>query len=494
MAGFGAFLVIWNQRQGLSTPRVHFQMAAWLQQHCGHGDRKLLLLAFRHSGKSTLIGLYCAWRLYRNPDTRILVLSGEFNLAKKMVRNVRRVIEQHPLTGHLRPTRLQQWASDQFTVRRSREHRDASMAAKGITSNITGMHADLVICDDVEVPNTCETAEKRRILRERLSEISYVLSPGGQQIYVGTPHTFHSIYFWDGGGSVEQGFTIGNDCVRLEVPLINEHGESAWPERFPMGRIQLIREETGPNKFDSQMLLKPRDPACGRLHAVNLRRYSAELKIEYRNGEQVLRLGSTQLVSATCWWDPSFGAPAQGDASVIAAVFADGEGYRWLHRVAFLQHDAALADRVDEATQLCRQVCDFVRQLSLPSVCVEVNGIGRFLPGLLRRELRAAQLRCAVVERLSVRSKQARIIEAFDAILAARRLWVHDSVWRTRFIDDLREWHPGRRGGDDTLDAVAGCLLSEPARLAKTPLTNSGENGPWRGGTRQFRAISDFIV
>jgi hypothetical protein len=33
------------------------------------------------------------------------------------------------------------------------------------------MRADVIICDDVEVPNTCDTPGKRLDLRQRLSEI-----------------------------------------------------------------------------------------------------------------------------------------------------------------------------------------------------------------------------------------------------------------------------------------------------------------------------------
>jgi hypothetical protein len=141
--------------------------------------------AFRSSGKSTLVGLFCAWLLCRNPDLRILVLAGDFALAKKMVRNVKRIIERHPLTAGLKPTRSDHWASDQFTVRRRAELRDPSMLAKGIAANITGLRADVVICDDVEVPNTCDTAPKRADLRARLREIEYVAVPGGLQVFVG---------------------------------------------------------------------------------------------------------------------------------------------------------------------------------------------------------------------------------------------------------------------------------------------------------------------
>ena len=91
-AGLAEFVWIWNTRQGQTTPCLHLRIARWLAARWQEGERELLLLAFRSSGKSTLVGLFCAWQLSCNPNLRILVLAGDFALAKKMVRNVKRII------------------------------------------------------------------------------------------------------------------------------------------------------------------------------------------------------------------------------------------------------------------------------------------------------------------------------------------------------------------------------------------------------------------
>lgn len=190
---FYEFIYVWFKLQNLSVPRHQRKIAEWLSTLWQSADeRQGLLMAFRNSGKSTVVGLFCAWVLYRESATRILVMAADHALAKKMVRNVKRIIEQHPLTGHLKPERLDQWAADQFTVRRDVELRDPSMLAKGIGANITGLRADLIICDDVEVPRNCDTALKRMDLREKLEELDYILTPQGMQLYIGTPHTFYT--------------------------------------------------------------------------------------------------------------------------------------------------------------------------------------------------------------------------------------------------------------------------------------------------------------
>jgi tRNA(Met) C34 N-acetyltransferase TmcA len=105
---FSEFVMLWDQQQGLGMPKHHLQMSRWLNACWENGERELLLMAFRNSGKSTLVGLFCAWLLYRDADRRIMVMAADFALAKKMVRNVKRIIERHVLTKHLKPKRKEQ--------------------------------------------------------------------------------------------------------------------------------------------------------------------------------------------------------------------------------------------------------------------------------------------------------------------------------------------------------------------------------------------------
>lgn len=490
---FPVFVAAWNDVQGMSTPRLHFRIAAWLAERWKQGDRRLLLLAFRSSGKSTLVGLFCAWLLLEDPNLRILVLAADHALARKMVRNVKRIVERHPLTQGLRPEAVDEWASDRFTVARTREFRDPSMLAHGIGGNITGSRADVVICDDVEVPNTSDTEPKRDGLRERLDEIDFVLVPGGLSIFVGTPHTYHSIYAAAPREAAGEDAPYLAGYTRLELPVVDADGESRWPERFPLGRIEAIRRRTGPNKFASQMLLLPVDLADGRLDPDKLRLYDVELDYREGNGEALLLLGGRRLVSATCWWDPAYGAPGRGDASVVAVVFTDEDGDYWLHAIEYLEHEPRAAPAIDEATQLCRQAVQVVRRNFLPAITLETNGLGRFLPGLLRREMARAGIAAAVIEHASTRPKDLRILDAFDAVLAAGRLHAHRRVWDTPFVSEMREWRPAAGLRDDGLDAAAGCLLAEPVRLPRLPAwAGTRSRRGWRRGAAPVAAKTEF--
>ncbi len=175
---------------------------------------------------------------------------------------------------------------------------------------------------------------------------------------------------------------------------------------------------------------------------------------------------------------------------MLAIVFGDDEGRSFLHKMAWLKVDPRAPE--DEATQQCRAVAALARDYYLPAVMVEINGIGQFLPAILRREMARMRVPCAVNTRVSTRAKDLRIIEAFDAVLAAQALHVHESVRRTPFINEMREWRPGRGGGcDDGLDAVAGALSLKPARLKYEAFSARQD---WHGTGKGLTAQVDFEV
>lgn len=420
---------------------------------------------FRGAGKSSLTAIFVAWVLSVDPDLRILVLSAESALARKLVRNTKRILEKHPLTTHLTPTKPDQWASDRLTVNRTKELRDPSLLAKGITSNITGARADIIICDDVEVPNTCDTAQKRADLRTRLAELDFIVTPDGTLLYLGTPHTWFSIYADTPRTEIDEQEPFLDGYDRLKIPVLDENGNSVWPQRFSAEHIEEQKRTSGPNAFASQMMLTPVNILQGRLDPALLRPYGADLHYSEAQVQVQLRLCGRKIVSASAWWDPAFGSTS-GDHSVLAIVYTDEEGEYWLHHLEYLQ---VVEGGEDEATQQCRAIVKLAQDYYLPSIAVETNGIGRFLPSILRREISQARLPCAIIEKTSTRSKDIRILESFDAVMAARALHIHKRVLQTPFVTEMQEWRPGTsKSHDDGLDAVAGALSLEPVRIKRS--------------------------
>ena len=382
------------------------------------------------------------------------------------------------------------------------------MQAAGIGGNITGSRADVVICDDVEVPKNSDSAHKRAELREKLGEIAYVLSPDGTQIYVGTPHSYYSIYADEIRAETGETAPFLAGFERFCLPILDEQGQSNWPERFPTLKIEEIRTHTGERKFASQMMLKMLAPSDGILDPARLHRYGDDAVIEQANGALRLSIAGRRMVAGACHFDPSFGASggvpggANGgahDGAVIACVYVCERGEYWLHDMAWLTFDPTRLHEADEASQICAKAAAFIRQNHLPSVRVETNGVGRFLPNILRRALKQADWAASVVEHHEAKNKDARIEDAFGAVLSAGLLHAHARIWQTPFIREMREWRPGEGRGrgrskagqhDDGLDAVAGCLIHEPVRLPRVEKARSG--GDWRPAGAAFSARNGF--
>lgn len=483
---FPQFAQMWAEHEGAELPAPQLWMAGWLGRAWRDGRRDLLLLAFRGSGKSTIVGLFCAWVLAGDPDIRILVLAAEDELAAKMVRAVKHMLERHPVCIGLRPPKVELWGADALTVARPGLSRDPSMLAKGIGANFTGSHAELVVCDDVEVPNTSNTVQARADLRRRLGEITHVLVPGGTVIYIGTPHAADSIYGAEPTSDGKAPFLAGYH--RLEIPVEDEIGP-VWPESFGAEEIARIRLISGPSRFGSQMLLKPMPLEPGILNPDRLKPYGAEVSYREAGRRVVLDLAGRRMVGAQAWWDPSL-AKAGGDASVLAVVFFAADGNAFLHRVAYLD----IADDGEASAQAqCADVVRLLDSMHVTALTLETNGVGGFLPKLLREEAKRQGRFLRILPVHSRTPKAQRIQTGIEARLAGGKLHAHQTVFTTPLIAEMRDWRPDGRGHDDGLDAVAGCLLAEPLRSdPTTPQLGTPRPPDWRTAPGQHLAEVDF--
>ncbi len=436
-----------------------------------NNDKRLLLMAFRACGKSTLVGLYCAWLLYRDPNLRILVLAADLDLARKMVRNIKRIIEKHPVCRPLIPSRKDQWAAGRFTVSRKAEWRDPSVLARGVGTNLTGSRADVIICDDVEVPKTCDTSLKREQLREWLKELDFIRTPDGTQIYMGTPHSWYSLYADTPRKEIGEETPFLHGFLRLVVPVLNTRQQSVWPQRFSNEMLSQIRASSGEAYFQSQMMCKPNNLKNARLDPSQLITYDMEHECVERNRIPVTTLGDKKIIAINAWWDPAFGQ-AQNDKSILAIVFSDEDGRHYIHDVVQLK--ISQSSENSNAIQQCHQVIAKIKQYRLNAVTIENNGLGQFLPSLLRQELRNLHLTCRVMENHARVSKSLRILQAFEVPLAAQNLCIHTRVFASGLIEEMQDWRPEKSSGrDDCLDAVAGALSLAPLRHARKKISHN---------------------
>lgn len=182
--------VVWKHLNLPEPTPVQYDIAQYLQ----HGPRRSVIEAFRGVGKSWLTSAFVCWLLLNNPQLKILVVSASKERADAFSTFVKRLINEIPALQHLRPQDGQRDSVISFDVGPAQPDHSPSVKSVGITGQITGSRADILIADDVEVPNNSATQMMRDKLSESVKEFDAILKPGGRIIYLGTPQTEMSLY------------------------------------------------------------------------------------------------------------------------------------------------------------------------------------------------------------------------------------------------------------------------------------------------------------
>lgn len=196
---------------GFGTTEIQESIAEFLE----YGPSYKMVQAQRGQAKSTITALYAVWRLIHRPNLRVLILSAGGDLASDIARLCIRVIESMPELECMRPDKNagDQTSSEGYDVHHSLKGIDksASISCIGITGNLQGKRADLLIADDIESSKNSQTA----LMRERLMHLTKdftSINQTGDIVYLGTPQSIDSIY----GSLPSRGFAI-----------------RIWPGRYP---------------------------------------------------------------------------------------------------------------------------------------------------------------------------------------------------------------------------------------------------------------------
>jgi hypothetical protein len=132
--------------------------------------------------------------LDHHPDWNILVCSASKTRADDFSTFVMRLIKEMPCLQHLVPNSDQRDSKISFDVAPAPPAHAPSVKSAGITGQITGSRADVIIADDIEVPNNAQTQGMRDKLSEQVKEFDAIVKPGGQVKFLGTPQTEQTVY------------------------------------------------------------------------------------------------------------------------------------------------------------------------------------------------------------------------------------------------------------------------------------------------------------
>jgi len=210
-SSFAPFLDDCMDLLGFSTSPVQHDIGSFM----AYGPQYLMVQAQRGQAKTTIAAIFAVWTLIQNPHYRVLVLSAGGTQANEISTLIVRIIMTMDELECMRPDKANgdRTSVEAFDLHHTLKGLDKSpsVACIGITGNLQGKRADLLIPDDIESSKNSRTATMRELLMDLTRDFTSINSTG-RILYLGTPQSMESIY----NTLPSRGFT-----VRI------------WPGRFP---------------------------------------------------------------------------------------------------------------------------------------------------------------------------------------------------------------------------------------------------------------------
>lgn len=459
---------------------------AWYMQH---GARKRMVQAQRGEAKSTLAALYAVWCLIQNQAYRVLVISAGEDQASDVAVLIIRLIEQWHILCWLRPdkSRGDRTSYEDYDVHCDLKPLDksASISCVGVTANLQGKRADLLIPDDVETQKNGLTQTMRDQLLNITKDFSSI-NTHGETLYLGTPQSKDSIYktlpargfevrIWPGrypNREELEHYATGTlapsilDAITLDPSLMlgggidGTRGKPADPLRYDEEALIEKELDWGPEGFSLQYMLdtsladaartkiKLSDMIVGNWTssaAPEVIQYSAEPRLLFKHehpalkGEKLYSCASAsneymQYAHKALVVDPA----GNGGDEVAFAAGGSANGYVHLFSMG------GLRGGVTEQNMDC--IIDLCVEFGITDMHVESNmGHGTveqlFLQQIIKRKAQDASFPdIGVTGFYNSQQKERRIIDTISPLVRRHRFVVHE-----RAIQDDAEYsmlHP----------------------------------------------------
>lgn len=446
---------------------------------------RFIIEGFRGVAKSFITCAYAVWTLWRDPQKKVEIVSASKDRADANAIFIKRIIYTLPFLAHLKARPDQRDQQNLFDVGPAVPDISPSIKSVGISGQLTGSRADLLIADDVEVANNSGTQTQRDKLNEAVKEFDAIIKPKGQIVYLGTPQNEMSLYnelqqrgykcrIWTVlyPESLSEREFYGDRLAKIIADKYDENpdlyaGKPTDPRRFDEEEIYKRRLSYGKAGFALQFMLntnlsdqekyplKVQD-----LMIANLSLDEANLKWYWSNDRQ-LRINDLPCVAlkGDYFYEP------QGRSSevyeytgTVMAVDPSGRGkdetsyavVKYLNGYLFVLEVGGTREGYSDST--LRQLANKAKIYGVNEIVVEGNfGDGMFSQ-LFKPVLNDIHP-CSVTEVKNYAQKEARIIDTLEPVMMRHKLIVHKQV----IIDDYQIYE----------NAPAYSLIYQMTRLSR---------------------------
>lgn len=477
---------------------IHQKVFKWLQAE--DSLDQLLLLPRAHM-KSHCIAVWTVWWITKHPETTILYLSATTTLAEAQLKAIKDDLTS-PIYRRYWPEMVneeegkrEKWTTGAISVdhpkRKAEGVRDFTVFAAGLTTNTTGLHADVLVSDDVVVPDNAYTEEGRQKCYAALSQMASILNAGGVTKACGTRYHPADIYgIWK-----EQELEIYDkngvevDCKPLwdiVEEVVEEDGRFLWPRTaradgkmfgFNWQELAKIRKKYLDRvQFYAQYYNDPNDPESARMDNSRFQYYDKQ--------RLALKMGK--------WWygderlnvfaaiDFAFSLNAKADYSAIVVI-----GVSSSNDIYVLDIDRFKTDKINdyyERIQRMHQKWEF------RTLRAEVTAAQSVIVRDLKDRFKQAGSLIKIDEHRPTRhqgSKEERIAAALEPRYENLQVWHYKGGYIPMLEEELLMARPKHDDIKDCLAAVVEIAKAPKQKQTGGPASYTTQNTHSRfGGIR----------
>ena len=455
---------------------VHREVFAWLQEYNLFGgddeltSNKLIMLPRAHL-KSHMVAVWCAWIITRHPEITILYVSATAELAEQQLYAAKNILGSSKyrryFPEYINPQegRREKWSATKISVdhpiRAKEGIRDSTVATAGLTTNTTGWHADVIIADDLVVPENAYTEDGRENVSKKASQFTSIRNAGGFTLACGTRYHPKDIYatwkeqfydiFTDEGELIDRlpvweikEYVVEEDGVYIWPRVVRDDGKAFGFNMNVLSRIKAEYEDRV--QFFAQYYNDPNDPQSERISRDKFQYYNTRL-LKKEGGRWFYNDKRLNVYAAV---DFAFSLNKRADYTAIVVIGVDSE-----NNIYVLDIDRFKSDK---AIDYFKHIANLHSKWRFNKLQAEVSVAQKVIVNSIKDYVKEHGLRLSVIDYRPSKqegSKEERIAAALEPKYDDMKVWHAEGGWTSVLEEELILARPQH---DDIKDAMASAV------------------------------------
>lgn len=461
---------------GYMYGEVHRDIFRWMQDYSLFGQdegltsNKLIMLPRAHL-KSHMVATWCAWIITRHPEVTMLYVSATASLAETQLYAIKNIlgstVYMRYFPEYINPQegKREKWSSTAVSVdhvqRKIEGIRDATISTAGLTTNTTGWHADIIVADDLVVPENAYTEDGRESVSKKASQFTSIRNAGGFTMACGT--RYHPVDIYNTWKAQKYDLYDDDGIKTDEVPVwdvkeyvVEKDGIFIWPRAvredgkafgFDIRVLSRIRAEYSDRvQFYAQYYNDPNDPGSDRISREKFQYYNP--RFLKKEGSRWTYNGRRLNVYAAV--DFAFSLSKQADYTAIVVIGIDHEG-----NIYVMDIDRFKSDKTIEYFE---HIKSLHAKYNFNKLRAEVTVAQKVIVNAIKDYVKRDGLRLSVEEFRPSRtegSKEERIAASLEHLYDNMQVWHLEGGWTSVLEEELVLARPAH---DDIKDALASAV------------------------------------